>query len=286
MKKRHFLKLFQAAWRASFIEENILKAFAKPGIWPYNPALVLNVITRPITPPPVDQPALSLIESIKTPRTAKSIQHFQADYRKNPTKLKLEKLFKANIEMSTQAALDRHTAKGLIESLQEEKKSRSHGKRLNVLGEEHTQPIWFSADNVRRAQERAAQKEAFEKSERIRIDTKKAAQAEKKARNEAEKAAKALQAVVREENIDEVRAEEKAEKQAQKKKETTQMIASKALPVRNKSPAKPKNALIKQKKQVRFTSSEIKEVVVETLVKASSRGRAIKPRVIFKQGEN
>jgi hypothetical protein len=56
--------------------------------------------------------------------------------------------------------------------------------------------------------------------------------------------------------------------------------------VRNKSPTKPKNALIKQKKQVRFTNSDIKEVVVETLVKASSRGRAIKPRVIFKQGEN
>ena len=64
------------------------------------------------------------------------------------------------------------------------------------------------------------------------------------------------------------------------------MIALKALLVRNKSLAKLKNALIKQKKQVRFTSSEIKEVVVETLVKASSRGRAIKPRVIFKQGEN
>ena len=56
--------------------------------------------------------------------------------------------------------------------------------------------------------------------------------------------------------------------------------------MRNKSPTKPKNALIKQKKQVRFTSNEIKEVVVETLVKASSRGYAIKPQVIFKQGEN
>ena len=54
IKKRHFLKLFRAAQRTSFTEENILKAFAKPGIWPYNPALVLNVITRPITPPLVN----------------------------------------------------------------------------------------------------------------------------------------------------------------------------------------------------------------------------------------
>lgn len=49
---------------------------------------------------------------------------------------------------------------------------------------------------------------------------------------EAEKAAKALQAAVREENIDEVRAEEKAEKQAQKKKETEQKKAEKALLVK------------------------------------------------------
>ena len=53
---------------------------------------------------------------------------------------------------------------------------------------------------------------------------------------------------MREENIDKVRVEEKAKKQAQKKKETIKIIASKALLVRNKSPTKPKNALIKQKK--------------------------------------
>jgi len=115
-----------------------LKAFAKPGIWPYNPALVLSVITRPITSPLVNQPAPSLIESIKTLRTTKSIRRFQADYCKNPTRLKLEKLLRANIEMSTQSALDRQTTKGLIKSLQEEKKSRVHDKKLNILEGEHT----------------------------------------------------------------------------------------------------------------------------------------------------
>ena len=51
MKKRHFLSLFRSAWQKSFTEDNIKRAFEKPGIWPYNPALVLSVITRPITPP-------------------------------------------------------------------------------------------------------------------------------------------------------------------------------------------------------------------------------------------
>jgi hypothetical protein len=87
------------------------------------------------------------------------------------------------------------------------------------LGEEHTKPILFSADNIRHIQELFAKKEAFAKSERIRINTKKATQALKKQKNKAEKAEKALQVAVRGENIDEVRIEEKAKLQAQKEKE-------------------------------------------------------------------
>jgi hypothetical protein len=188
---------------------------------------------------------------LKTPKSAKSIPHFQTDYRKNPTKLKLEKLFKANIELSIQADLDRHTKEGLIGALKEEKKSRVRGKRLNVLGED-TKPIYFSTANVRLAQARLAKKEAFEKSERARIDAKKVTQAESKARKDAEKVAKALQAAVREDNIDEVRVEEKAQKEAQKQKEAPKSKALKSLPVRTKTPAKPRRALVKSKKQVRF----------------------------------
>jgi hypothetical protein len=100
IKKRNFLKLFRAAWDKSFTQENILHAFKKPGIWPLKPELVLSIITRPIEPLPVID-SEHIIKDIKTPKSAKSIRYFQNDYRKNPTKLKLEKLFKANIELST-----------------------------------------------------------------------------------------------------------------------------------------------------------------------------------------
>jgi hypothetical protein len=66
----------------------------------------------------------------------------------NPSKLKLEKLFKANIELSMQAKLDCYTKEGLIEALKEEKKCRVCRKKLNFLGEEHMQPIYFSAANI------------------------------------------------------------------------------------------------------------------------------------------
>ena len=74
-----------------------------------------------------------------------------------------------------------------------------------------------------------AEKEAFEKLERARIDAKKVVQAENKARKEAEKAAKALQAVVRKDNIDKVRIKEKAQNKAQKEKEVPKSKALKAI---------------------------------------------------------
>jgi hypothetical protein len=91
---------------------------------------------------------------------------------------------------------------------------------------------------------------------------------------------------VRADNIDEVRIEEKAQKQAPKKKKVPKSEALKSLPVRNKTLAKPKTALNKNRKQVRFVGVEKTEGVVAIPVKSTSRGRIVKPRVIFEQGTN
>jgi len=256
MKKRHFLPLFRAAWHASTVE-NIQQAFAKPGIWPINPALVLNVITRPTPPLQAIDASSSLSPPIKTPRTAKSIRHFQADFRKNPTTTKLMKLFKANEELSAQAALDQYTKDGLIESLKLEKNCRNRGKRLNVLGQENNGPILFSADNVRLAQAIATEKEEKEKAERIRIDTNKAAAALKKAQKDALQAEKDLQAATRKGNLEEVQAEEKAEKQAQNKKEAAAKKPPKVPLVAKKSPTKPRKAPVRKKKVVQFVDVDV-----------------------------
>lgn len=170
--------------------------------------------------------------------------------------------------------------------MKDEKKSRVRRKRLNVLGEEHTKLILFLVDAIRRAQELLTKKEAFAKAKQERINTKKVAQAVKKQKDKAKKAAKALQAVVREENIDKVRIEEKAQLEVQKKKEAGQKKVAKALPVRIKTPAKPKKALVIKKKAVRFVSGGVDEGVLESSAKQSSQGRVIKPRVIFEEGSN
>ena len=103
----------------------------------------------------------------------------------------LEKLFKANEELAVQATLDRHTKEGLLNALKEEKKSNKRGKWLNVLGKEHTKLILFKAEVVRQAQAIVAEKEAFEKAERARIDTNKVASTAKKELDAIKKAEKA-----------------------------------------------------------------------------------------------
>jgi len=225
---------------------------------------------------------LSLV--LKTPRSSKSIRHFQADYRKNLTAAKLEKLFKANEELATQAALDRHTKEGLLESLKIEKKNNRRGKRLNVLGKENNGPILFSAEVVREAQAIAEAKEQKEKAERARIDGKKVAFAIKKAQKEAERQEKALQAATREGNRAEVVAEEKAEKQAQKKKKASVSKASKDLLAKAKSPAKPRKAPICKKKVVRFVGGDSEEVVPALSQKRTLSGRTVKTPIIFEKG--
>jgi hypothetical protein len=47
MTKRMFWSVFKPAWEESFSEENITSAFAKAGIWPFNPQYVLTQINRP-----------------------------------------------------------------------------------------------------------------------------------------------------------------------------------------------------------------------------------------------
>jgi hypothetical protein len=105
----------------------------------------------------------------------------------------------------------------------------------------------------------------------------------KKAKREAEKAEKALQALTREGNKAEVKAKEKAEKQAQKQKEKQVSKASKVPLAKAKRPIKPKKALIYKKKVVRFASSDLKGVALAISQKRTS-GRAVKTPIIFEKG--
>jgi hypothetical protein len=274
MSKRIFWSLFLPAWLKSFTPEAIQKAFRKTGIWPLNGELVVQIIERPVTPPPrteIDDTPL-----IKTPYTTKSIRHFQADYKRAPAEEKLQKLFKANEVLATQHSVDEHVKKGLIETVAMEKKRRKRGKKLNILGKEDHGPQFFSPTTLVAARERQEELEAKEEEEKARKASKKITAAENKARKEAEKEERALQRTITKEAKAELEAEKKAKKEAEKQAKAAAKLASK-VPVKKKDTVKlPKIAPVVRKKAVRFVVVPKEGVGPVTPVKTSSSGRRIK----------
>jgi hypothetical protein len=73
MLKRLFYSMFREVWRSAFTKTNILKAFAKTGIWPQDPRKVLDTIRKPGLPL-VSTPVKSGPELVQTPKTAKAIR--------------------------------------------------------------------------------------------------------------------------------------------------------------------------------------------------------------------
>ena len=69
LSKRAFWSLFYPSWQQAFTPTNIASGFAKTGIFPYNPSLLINVITKPKLPTP---PPASII--LKTPMTNRAIR--------------------------------------------------------------------------------------------------------------------------------------------------------------------------------------------------------------------
>jgi hypothetical protein len=79
---------------------------------------------------------------------------------KSLTERRLNFILHANSRLAAQHSIDQHTITGLIGALQTEKKKRSCGKRLNIVGEEDNGPLLISPSQVLRAKAIANKKEA------------------------------------------------------------------------------------------------------------------------------
>ena len=112
-------------------ESNILSAWKKTGIWPYQLSIILSAIAllRPQTPPEAPP------NVIATPYTTKRIRQFTKTHAMNLSKAAFRKLTKANESNTAKASITEHYTEGLKEALQLEKKKRRRGKKLNLIGE-------------------------------------------------------------------------------------------------------------------------------------------------------
>lgn len=138
------------------------------------------------------QPTVNSIES--TPLSCRAVRRVHKAYKRSPTKKQLSIIFHANERLATQHSIDKHAISGLIQALKHEKKKRSRGKRLNLMGEEDNGPMFWSSAKVCQALAFQGQKQAEEQQEKDRIAVNKATAAANKLRKEQEKAKRSLQA--------------------------------------------------------------------------------------------
>jgi hypothetical protein len=201
MSKALFYSLFQPAWEAAFTEEKIQHAWQKAGLWPINADKILSQVTRPSPIPIIRDP-----DQLKTPRSSKSIRHFQKAYLTSPCSIKRKKLFKTNETLAAELAILQHENKGLRYAIEQQKKKGKKNKRLNLVGEDAGLPVCYSPATITRARRLQEEKEAEEAEKAHEKEV-------KKQERERAKVEKAIAAQLRKE----LRAQEKEEALARKK---------------------------------------------------------------------
>ena len=191
ISKRVVWGVFWPAWQKAFNEKNIISGFEKTGIWPYNPNILLDKITK--SPSPEEEP--NVTQAPKTPMTGRAVRRIQKAYVKEPNKVLLSKIFAANERLAANRSIDQHVIRVLCEALKEEKKRRKRGKRLILLGEEDTGPQFFSPGRVAAARAYQASKDDEKTRRQQDLAEKRAQLVFNKSLKEKEKQERALVAI-------------------------------------------------------------------------------------------
>lgn len=261
MSKRSFWGVFWPAWQKAFVPANIISAFSKTGIWPFNLTIVLSEITMQLIEAPVSP------QRLKTPMTSHAVRRLQQQYHKAPSSPLLNKLFRANERLVSQHSINQHTLHGMIEAFKLEKKKRRRGKRLNLTRDEDSGPQFFSPARVEAARTWQASKDAEEVQRQQSIQESKAAIAMKK--------------LEKQKIATEKRIQKAAEKQLQKSFQDS-LIRYKRI---DKSSLKPTTKLTKsQNRRTKQLKKRGKSVVVdreEDVVLATSSGRRVRRPMRF-----
>ena len=168
MTKRLFYPLFRAAWIEAFTEKNILKSFAKPGIWPCDRSQIINILQKP-----KDQATEFELERqasiLQTPKSCQAVHRMHKVFRLQRAEPILDKILNSNIHLAAQVSIQNHIITGLREAFQIEKRKRRKGKRLNLLGENDVGPQFYSPSQIKAALVVQNAKTAEEQANRQRI---------------------------------------------------------------------------------------------------------------------
>lgn len=260
MSKRSFWPMFQRAWIASFTSTNIQSAFQKTGVFPFDPSLILNALR------PSDEVTEPIVPTIapKTPMSCRAVRKAHQQFKADPSVANLDLILRANEKLATQHSIDKHINEGLVYALKEEKKRRTRGIRLNLIGEEDNGPQLFTPNRIHAAKIYQKQKAEAVEQEKVDKAKKKAQQAVARQDRDREKQERVLQRQV----TKQLAAEKRAATQAKKTASQT---------VKNQPKLKPKGQSITQQAQSVSTALDRPPVAqdVSEVEKVTSRGRVI-----------
>lgn len=182
MTKRMFWSIFRTAWKQSFTAVNILKAFAKSGIWPINAQTTLKRIQIPQQQnTPSKLPQLSA----RTPITVRGLRRL---IKSTPSRAKNDLLERAVLRLAVQREIISHENRGLRGAITQEKQRRQRGKRLNLVGdEEDGKAQFFSPRRILAAKAYQNNKQQAEEENKLQRTQRKELAAVKRQQKQEEK---------------------------------------------------------------------------------------------------
>lgn len=165
--KRDFLRLFWPAWQKAFTEANIKSGWAKTGLWPFDPPVVMKMFKKAATPPG-DQteeprtPCSRFSGSESSNLSPKDWRKIQSMVNKTVTKVadakhrkSLEYLGDKVISQSAEITLLKEGYKRLSAALYDERSRKKRGKKLmeEFRSRDEGSATFFSPRKVKQLQD-------------------------------------------------------------------------------------------------------------------------------------
>jgi len=171
--KRHFWRLFSAAWTYTVTAENIKSAFAAPGITPLDPSKILSILKMKMP-----SPASSDNESKrKTPTSVRGLRRIIKQIYKEEAQAQARLtagtslVIRASQKLAVQNEVLLHENKALCETLVQEKKRRKRGKAMGLFDKERAgEAQFFSPAKVATVRQRAEDIEAENRRQKALTD--------------------------------------------------------------------------------------------------------------------
>jgi colicin import membrane protein len=235
---------------------------------------------RPITPL---KESVVIQKPLKTLKTSKSIRQFQREYLSYPSLRKLQKHFRANEALAAQSSIQSFRADRLETALKIEKKKRTRGKRLGLIGKEVVGAQLYGVKEIEEARQFQAAQEAKKEAIQAEKEKEKVDKAVKKALDQQREEEKQAQMEIDLQLKRDTEVQRKAQKAAAKEEvKANKKVAAQLKSTQTSMPKSRKGKVL----AIKAKSKSVKHIEViepEEVVEVTKSGRIMKLPQRFKE---